>query len=149
MSDKVEELARLILEISESGTLRWTLVPVSDAEEYHAEIGDEQFITIRRNAWGDDKVITLELSKGNEIILTGIAHNFLPFSASSERVMATAGLGSAKDLILNRVDRLKPDIERFRLFSDLFLAAKRIATGEGSAIARFQDALERLGKGAA
>jgi hypothetical protein len=147
MSEMTEVLARQILEATDDGKLAWTLVPNSTAEEFRAEVEDGQSIAIRRVTQRDDKMITLELSNPSGVILTDQANNFI--SAATGSILASLHVGLTADAIMNTSSPLNSDISKFTLFNDLFLAAKRNATGEDTALAKFQVSLDRVSKGAA
>jgi hypothetical protein len=139
MSDEtVLSLANQILNTTNAGKLAWKLVPNSASEEFRADIGGGQSITVKRTTQGDDKQIELELSNESGVILRGRADNFI--SAPTGIAFAALSLGVTRDLITS--NSVSPDLPRFNLFSDVFLAARRYATGQDSALAKFKSTLD-------
>jgi hypothetical protein len=140
MSEEIVSLANQILDATRSGRLTWVLVSnPKSGEEFRADIGDEQYITVRRIIQGDNRQISLELSQGDAVILEGKADNYI--SAATGSILATLGIASASDAVTGVLGSLHPELVRFNLFSDLFMAAKRVATGQESAIAKFKSTL--------
>jgi len=145
MSDETESLARQILETTNAGKLAWRLVPNSTSEEFRADVDDEQYIIVRRTTQGDNKQIELVLSNESGVILQGKADNFI--SASTGNILATWGLGVTQGAVTDLISSVSPDLQRFNLFSDVFMAARRVATGQDSALAKFKSSLEKVGQG--
>lgn len=144
MSDETESLAQKILETTNAGKLAWTLVPNSTSEEFRADIGDQQSIVVKRTSQGDNKQIELVLSNESGVILQGKADNFI--SASTGNILANLGLPVQSGSLTDFINSVGPDLQRFNLFSDVFMAARRVATGQDSALARFKSSLEKVGQ---
>ena len=144
MSDELDSLARQILEKTSAGKLLWTLVPNSTSEEFRADIGDQQFIAVKRTSQGDNKQIELLLSNEAGVILEGRADNV--FTAATASILSNIGVNVPQspitDLLMSTVN---PDFQRFNLLSDVFLAARRVATGQDSALAKFKSSLQNVG----
>jgi hypothetical protein len=140
MSDETESLAGQILQMTRDSKLRWTIVPNAAAEEFRADIGDEQYIDVKRTAQGDDKEVELVLSNQTGVILQGRANNFI--SPSQRNLLSSSGSFVSSSAISSLIS---PDLDRFNLFSDVFLAARQAATGEDSALARFKSSLSKVG----
>jgi len=152
MSDKAEELVKQLLEKTESGKLQWHFVRSTtskdhwiDSEDYVTDLEDGSSFLIGRRANGDNKMLTFELTQPGRVVLSAQADNF-PISAETLRI-----LEQGRE-ILNRFDPSKPSepvsaskIARFRLFSDLFHAARKNAVVEDQTIEKIQQLLERLG----
>jgi hypothetical protein len=143
MSDETESLARQILQMTNDGRLVWKLVPNPTATELRADIGDEQYITVKRTSQGDDKEVELALSNASGPILQGSANNYI--SSSSRNILSSLASSVAQSAISDLFSSVNPDLNRFSLFSDVFLAARRSATGEDSALAKFKSSLGKVG----
>jgi hypothetical protein len=151
MSDKAEDLVRQLLEKTRTGKLPWHFVPATstttygiDAEDYRADLKDGSSFLIGRRASGDDKLLTFQLTQPGRVLLSAQADNFTAAAATLKIPDEAQG-------ILNKIDpnkaselNLAPKIVRFRLFSDLFHAARKNAVVEDQAIEKVQQLLERL-----
>jgi hypothetical protein len=152
MSDKAEELAKQLLEKTEAGKLQWHIVPETasgdfwvESEDYRADLEDGYSFSIKRMAKGDDKMLTLALSQPGRVVLSAQADNFtlsLERRTLMERGRQICVQGDESKLF-GSVNTSK--IERFRLFSDLFYAARKNAVGGDQTIEKVQQLLERLG----
>ena len=130
MSDKADELAQQLLDKTDSGKLEWFPADDRQFEAFRVEIGDGFAFYIERSSTGnDDKVISLELKKDGNIGLTDRVDNFVI------RSRAAAMMGGPPEV----------KVSKFRLFSDLFHAARRSAMGGDQTIEKVQQLLERLG----
>ena len=152
MNDKAEELVKQLLEKTESGKLQWHFVPSTtpgdnwiDSENYRTDLEDGSSFLIGRRANGDNKMLNFELTQPGRVVLSVQADNF-PISAETLRI-----LEQGRE-ILDRFNPSKlsdpvsaPKIARFRLFSDLFYAARKNAVVEDRTIEKVQQLLERLG----
>jgi hypothetical protein len=152
MSNKAEELVRQLLEKTESGKLLWRFVPSTapedywiDSENYRTDLEDGSSFLIGRRANGDNKLLTFELTQPGRVVLSEQADNF-PIAAETLWI-----LEQGRE-ILDRFDPSKASepvspakIARFRLFSDLFRAARKNAVVEDRTIEKVQQLLERLG----
>jgi hypothetical protein len=131
MSDKAEELAKQLLEKTEGAKLNWLPADGFESDAFRSDVGDGFVFSIQRSTTGTDgKVISLQLKKGGNIVFTDQVDNYLAPRSSEAAFMA------------GPVD-IK--IVRFRLFSDLFHAARRSAMGGDRTIEKVQQLLERLG----
>jgi hypothetical protein len=139
------------LDTTNAGKLGWTLVanpslnagPNQLIEEFRADIGDQQLITVRRTSEGDNRQFDLVLSIGTETILQGKAANFI--SPSTGNTLLAYGASAPLPAIPELIASGGPDLQRFNLYSDLFLAARSVATGEESPLAKFKSSLEKVG----
>jgi hypothetical protein len=131
MSDKAEELARQLLEKTENGKLRWRSILTLGSESFRTDIEDGFSFVIKRAATGDIKVLTFELTVPQGVVLSNNVDNLLAGGVSFPQ----EGLGNSAF----------PRVNRFRLFSDLFYAAKQNAVDEDQTIEKVQQLLERLG----
>jgi len=145
MSDKAEELAKQLLEKTEGGKLSWRFVPAAatdgnwtDTEEYRTDLEGGFSFSIRRNANGDNKILAFELTEPGRVVLSAQADNF-PSSIFLKTLMTGFDPGKPSE----RINASK--IGRFRLFSDLFYAARKNAVVEDQTIEKVQQLLERLG----
>jgi len=152
MSDKAEELAKQLLEKTESGKLLWHFVPSTasgdywvESEDYRTDLEDGSSFWIKRKAKGDNKMLSLDLIQPGRVVLSAQADNF-PLSSEMRNLMnhgrAIAVEGDEARLF-GPVNTSK--IARFRLFSDLFYAARKKAVVEDQTIEKVQQLLERLG----
>jgi hypothetical protein len=153
MSDKAEELARQLLEKTESGKLLWTFVPeaISDgdwleSEKLRTDLDDGFSFFISRRVNGDNKRLDFELSQPGRVVLSAQSNNF-PFIGPKTRKLLEIRRGfispDYKEKLAEPVDA--PVLARFRIFSDLFHAARRSAMGGDQTIEKVQQLLERLG----
>jgi hypothetical protein len=152
VNEKTEELVRQIIEKTERQKLQWHFVPPPDSkdvwiesESYRTDLEDGSSFSIERTAYGDNKILAFALTQPGRVVLTAQADNF-PISTETLKI-----LEQGKD-ILNRFDPSKPSepvsaskISRFRLFSDLFYAARNNAVIEDRTIEKVQQLLEKLG----
>jgi hypothetical protein len=130
MSDRADELVEQLLEKTERKKLEWLPQEFREFDAFHADIGEGFEFYIERTANGnDDKVISLELRKGGNVVFAESADNIIG------RSRALALLGTSPDA----------KISKFRLFSDLFHAARNSAMGADQTIEKVQQLLERLG----
>jgi hypothetical protein len=143
MSDKAEELAKQLLEKTEGGKLSWRFVPAAadgnwpDTQEYRTDLEDGFSFSISRNANGDNKILAFELTQLGRMVLSAQADNFPIFLQTPE-----PGFDSGKP---SEPPIIHSKIARFRLFSDLFRAARKNAVVEDQTIEKVQQLLERLG----
>ncbi|HUY94946.1 MAG TPA: hypothetical protein VMU71_06590 [Terracidiphilus sp.] len=147
MSDKAEELARQLLEKTESGKLIWTFVPEnspevywSEYEKFRADLDGGFSFFISRLANGDNKIVEFELSQPGRVVLSVQANNFPIVGGPKTRQLLDIRKSQRPDEPLDA-----PLIARFRLFSDLFYAARKSAVHEDQTIEKVQQLLERLG----
>jgi hypothetical protein len=152
MSDKAEDFAKLLLEKTEGGKLCWQFVPGTptesywtDRERYRTDIEDGFSFSIERRASGDNKILDFQLTRPGGVVLSARADN-LPLSLAGRSIMEQG------DAIVQRFNDFHPTeaidssrISRFRLFSDLFRAARNNAAVEDTTIEKVQQLLERLG----
>jgi hypothetical protein len=141
MSDRAEELARQLIEKTEGGKLVWKFTPdnsVDDywgaAEKYGTELDDVFSFSISRKTQGDNKLLEFELREHGRICLSAQANN-LPNSSEPGGLFERAA-----SILYDKTPFL-----RFRLFSDLFYAAKKSAVPGDQTIEKVQQLLERLG----
>ena len=153
MSDKAEELARQLLEKTESGKLVWTFVPEamsdgdwSESEKFRSDLDDGFSFFISRRVNGDYKALDFELSQPGRVVLSAQSNNF-PVIGPKTRKLLEIRRGSIspddKERLAEPIDA--PIVARFRLFSDLFHAARQSAIGGDQTIEKVQQLLERLG----
>jgi hypothetical protein len=142
MSAKAEEFAGQLLERTKDGKLIWRFVPDPDVEIYKADAEDGISFSIKRKARGDDKVVTFELTEPGRVVLSDAENNFpiLPFNqpGSDPTRAFLRSRGKSIDPIISE------KIRRFRLYSDLFYAARETAEGGDQAIEKAQQFLARL-----
>lgn len=141
MSDKAEELAKQLLEKTEAGKLIWNSVPASGSECYETDLEGVFSFSIDRTATGDNKVLGFRVNSPSGVVLTAHADNF-PTEAKGSIARTRNGL-TWQDLVETSADASR--IARFRLFSDLFHAARKNAVVENQTIEKVQQLLERLG----
>ncbi len=143
MSAKAEELAGQLLDKTESGKLKWQFVPDPDLDIYKTDAEDGISFCIKRRALGDDKVVTFELTERGRVVLADAENNFLTDSrrkALSERERTFNSLYPTTAVKTSD----EPEIRRFRLYSDLFHAARATAGGGDNAIEKARGFLARL-----
>jgi len=156
MNDKAEELIRQILEKTERGKLLWHFVslappgdPWTEADNYRADLEDGSSFTIRRLTSGDNKILDFELSQNGRVILSEQADNFLfgtIFQGPEMRKLLEIRRSHISDYKENLAESAdEPKVVRFRLFSDLFYAARESAVAKDQTIEKVQQLLERLG----
>jgi len=131
MSDKSEELAKQLLEKTESGKLRWHSMPGGASETYRTDLEDGFSFWVKRKADGDDKVIIFTLTRPEGTVLSKTVDNLV----AGQVRFGHAGSGVS----------VFPKVNQFRLFSDLFHAARKSAIGKDQTIEKVQQLLERLG----
>jgi hypothetical protein len=141
MSDKAEELAKQLLEKTEAGLLIWNSVPASGSECYETDLEGVFSFSIDRTATGDNKVLGFRVNSPSGVVLTAHADNFPAEVRGS--IARTRDDLAWTDILTESVDASK--IVRFRLFSDLFHAARKNAVVENQTIEKVQQLLERLG----
>jgi hypothetical protein len=150
MKDKAEELARQLLETTERGNLVWRFVPETSAgdkaepnrESYRTEIGSGFSLSISRWSAGDNKFLDFELTEQGRTVLSAAAANF-PIGPKTRELL------KIRNLMQNGSPMAVPPIDadfvaRFRLFSDLFYAARQSASDGDSTIERVQEILSNL-----
>jgi hypothetical protein len=149
MSDKAEDLARQLLEKTEGGKLNWSYTSESPNDGYWAtfeklrsDIEDGFSFSISRKANGDDKLLELELTRSGRTVLTAYADN-LPLYDDAKSVVEQSRVFLRPPQ--ENSPRGSARVERFRLFSDLFHAARKCATGGDRTIEKVQQLLERMG----
>lgn len=154
MSDRAEDLVKQLLEKTQADKLAWTFVPEAvvdvdwaNSEKYRADLEDGFSFSISRKTRNDDKLIDFELTQLGRIILSSQADN-LPMLIGPK----TRRLLELRNAMRDRDDEKKlaepidiSKVARFRLFSDLFHAAKQSAVGGDQTIERVQQLLERIG----
>ena len=152
MSNRAEELAKQLLEKTESGKLLWNVVHETpgelnsaNSEKYRTDLEGVFSFSIERTATGDDKVLRFELTSPSGIVFSEHADN-LPLSPKLSAILEQGRT------ILKKFDGIHPGeptdaskISRFRLFSDLFYAARRSSVDGDQTIEKVQQLLERLG----
>jgi hypothetical protein len=130
MSDRASELAQQLLDKTESGKLEWFPSDDQQFEAFRADIGDGFSFYIQRSTSGsDDKFISFELKKNGYIVFTDQVDNVI--RSPKAELMA---------------ESLDARIMKFRLFSDLFHAARKSAMGGDQTIKEVRELIERLGK---
>lgn len=142
MSAQAEEFARQLLEKTEGGKLKWQFVTDPQVEIYKYDAEDGISFNIKRQTQGDDKILTFELSEQGRVVLTDAEDN-IRFAVNSELVREQA----IAFMLNRRADGKLPidtKIARFRLYSDLFYAARETAEGKDQAIEKAQQFLARL-----
>jgi hypothetical protein len=148
MSAQAEEFARQLLERTLAGKLKWQFVSDPEDEVYKYDADDELSFSVKRKARGDDKVVTMELTKPGRIVLTDSENNFVdPSNSALVREQAMSFILSRRvESPLSMPNEAK--IKRFRLYSDLFYAARQTAEGreedKDEAIEKAQQFLARL-----
>lgn len=151
MNDREEQLrlARQILEKTEVGKVMWAFVPQSevdpfwaDAERYEANLEEGFSFSISRKTRNDDKLLTFELPQAGRVVFS-IAENNLPIDSVERKLGISLILFKAEFTNREPIDSSK--VERFRLLSDLFYAARKCAVREDQTIEKVQQLLERLG----
>jgi hypothetical protein len=145
MSEKAEEFAARLLEGTQAGKLKWSVAPDSEAESYKYEAEDGISFSIKRVARGDDKTVSFELTESGRIVLIDSESNFLNYGADS---------AMAREQAMNFLSSRRPEsssavandarLKRFRLYSDLFFAARETAEGQDQAIRKAQQFLSKL-----
>lgn len=145
MSTKAEEFATQLMERTKEGKLTWRNVPDPVIELYKADAGDGISFNIARRAWGDDKVLTFELIDSGRLVLADTAGNYPNFPKDPK----IRGLWEEARTIMSKggipvepIDEYQ--IRRFRLYSDLFYAARKVAEGRDLAIEKAEQFLARL-----
>jgi hypothetical protein len=133
MSDKAEEFAKQLLEKTESGKLHWHFVAGDVSEDYRADLEDGFSFWIKRRADGDDKVISFILTRPEGPVLSTVVDNLI---AGRARISEDYGTPASPSRFHS--------VNRFRLFSDLFHAAKKSAVVEDQTIEKVEKLLERL-----
>jgi hypothetical protein len=141
MSEEIESLAREILDQTTAGKLTWRAVKNETSEEFRADIADDQSITVRRTSQGYNMQIWLGFFAAENLILEDRVDNFI--AASAGTVLATLGINAPAEAVTGLLKTLSPDLSRFDLYSELFLAAKRAAMGLGTAIMKFKETLQK------
>ncbi len=156
MSDQAEEFAKQLLEKTEGGKLQWTPFRGNGGENYRADLEEGYSFSIKRVTDGDNKVLSLWLEGPDGVILSGNADN-LPSTIKDASIgvdfgtsatVFTPGKGAALGGALwNQTAGIIdfPPVRRFRLFSDLFHAARMHAVGKDPSVEKVQQLLERLG----
>lgn len=143
MSERAEEFARKLLEKTKDGKLKWQTIAATDSETYEADADDGISFRIMRNARGDDKILTFELTELGRVVLRDTESNIV--YATDSDLLREQAMG----FMLNRRGRQSSQpydsrISRFRLYSDLFHAAREGAEGGNQAIEKAQEFLRRL-----
>jgi hypothetical protein len=142
MSVKAEEFAGQLLERTKDGKLRWRFVPDPDVETYKADAEDGISFSIKRKARGDDKVVTFELAELGRVVLSDMEDNFPMVPTIRVRSKMPQPNSIIGGILSEPIDDSK--IRRFRLYSDLFYAARETAEGKDQAIEKAQQFLARL-----
>jgi len=153
MSDKAEELAKQLLEKTESGKLLWTFVPEAisggdwlESEKFRTDLDDGFSFFIRRRVNGDNKILDFELSQSGRVVLSAQSRNNVPIGPATRKLLEIRRDFISpydKEKLAEPVD--EPVLARFRLFSDLFHAARKSAMSGDQTIEKVQQLLERLG----
>lgn len=144
MSEKAEEFAARLLESTQAGKLKWSAIPDPEAESYKYEADNGISFSIKRVARGDDKTVTFELAESGRVVLVDSESN-MDYVANSALVRE-----QALSFMLSRRSESQPSaandpqIKRFRLYSDLFFAARETTEGQDQAIEKAQQFLSRL-----
>lgn len=144
MSEKAEQFARQLLTNTENGNLKWKIVPDPEAEIYRYDAAEGLSFSILRKSFGDDKFLTFELKEHGRSVLTDSESN-VPMSSEFREVLekGRAIVGRLDPSLLSTpVDAFK--IKRFRLYSDLFYAARDTAEGRDQAIEKAEQFFKRL-----
>ena len=143
MSTKAEEFAAKLIERTKENKLKWRYIPDPDVEKYKTDAEAGISFSIARKAWGDDKILTFELAELDRVVLSDTADNSLTdpkVKGLSERerklnvLYPTMAVESSDE----------PKIRRFRLYSDLFYAVRKVAEGRDLAIEKAEQFLARL-----
>jgi hypothetical protein len=143
MSEKAEEFARELLEKTKDGKLKWQTIAAANSETFEANADDGISFHIMRNARGDDKILTFELTELGRVVLRDTESNF-GYATDSDLLRE-----QAMGFMLNKrggqpSQPYDSRISRFRLYSDLFHAAREVAEGGNQAIEKAQEFLRRL-----
>ncbi len=126
MSDSAEVLVEQLLEKTKRQKLEWLPQDLREFDAFRADIGEGfEFYIERSNEGNDDKIISLELKKGGNTVFTDSADNIIG------RSRAQALMGAAPEV----------KIAKFRLFSDLFHAARKSAMDADQTIEKVQQLL--------
>jgi hypothetical protein len=145
MSEQGEQWARQLLEKTKAGKLDWSTVRDQQFDTYRAEIGDGfSFFVQRKVAEDDYKQIFLELKENGRSILADKADNQISslakiFSQAESRIIL-----SDKTPAQEYTQESSGHIARFRLFSDLFYAARTKAMGGEQTLKKVQKLIESL-----
>jgi hypothetical protein len=150
MSDKAEELAKQLLEKTEGGKLPWHFVASTAAGEYWGEkegyrtdLEDGSSFSITRKTNGDNKVLIFELSQPGRVVLSAQSSNFIgPKTRELLEIRRDFIRSVDEEKLAEPIDA--PMVARFRLFSDLFHAARKNAVDEDLTIEKVQQLLARL-----
>ena len=149
MSDRAEELAKQLLDKTERGKLSWRFVPAAatdgnwlDTEEYQTDLEGGFSSSIRRNANGDNKILAFELTQSGRVVLSAQADNFPPIPPKTRELLEIRRSFISPD---EKEQFAAPLLARFRLFSDLFRAARENAVVKDQTIEKVQQLLAGLG----
>ncbi|WP_263353747.1 hypothetical protein [Acidicapsa acidisoli] len=142
MSAKAEEFATQLLEKTRDGKLKWYFVADPELETYKSDAEGGISFIIKRKTFGENKVLTFELTEPGRVVLSDMESNF-PISSDLRRVLEEGRTILERfGLQQEPIDDYK--ITRFRLYSDLFYAARETAQGGDQAIEKAQQFLARL-----
>jgi hypothetical protein len=143
MSEQAEQWARQLLDKTKAGKLEWFPSDDHQFEAFRADIGDGYAFSVQRKTEGnDDKEISFELKEAGKLIFADHVDNRIQFSkvAAYALVDALPGNTSSSESSFGR----DPKIAKFRLFSDLFYAARTKAMGGEQTLKKVQELIERL-----
>ena len=147
MSAKAEELAALLLRRTLEGKLGWRYEPPPVLETYRSDADDGLSFQIKRSVRGDDKRLIWELTEEGKIVLSDTEDNAEePQNSALLRDQAVAMLlHQSSEGLSPQILQVDRKIKRFRLYSDLFYAARESAGGgDQSAIEKAQEFLAKL-----
>ena len=145
MSKKAEEFAEKLIERINGNKLKWRYIADPDVEKYMTEAEAGISFSIARKSMGDDKVLTFELTELGRVVLSDSAGNYPNFPKDpkwrdiweeSRTILSKGGISSEP------IEEYQ--VRRFRLYSDLFYAARKVAEGRDQAIEKAEQFLARL-----
>src|SRR5450756_2421427 len=127
MSAQAEELARQLLEKTEHGKIKWQFVPDPEVEAFKCDAEDGISFSIKRRSRGDQKTLTFELFERGRLALADVEDNQIeiPF-VRGDRVL----MPWDPEIVTREAETKSPRILRFRLYSDLFYAARETSDGK-------------------
>ena len=125
MNDKIDELAKDLLDKTRAGKLDWRIManPLG-RDEFSVELGEGYRFHIWLVVSGENRAITLQLWKDQRPVLESIANNW----------------PSASD-----TDSLHERVKKFRAYSDLFDAVRESVYGGEETLGEVQQLLRRIG----
>jgi hypothetical protein len=144
MSKKAEEFAEKLIERTNENKLKWRYVADPDVEKYTTEAEAGISFSIARKSMGDNKVLTFGLAELGRVVLSDSVNN-IPMDPKIRGLSEEARTSMSR---LNGGDPVESlseyGVRRFRLYSDLFYAARKVAEGRDLAIEKAEQFLARL-----